>query len=87
MSIVFLHTIVNRGITPYSINRRKAKLMTTVDFITDLFCCIDDKLTQTNTNQKHTQAKLYPSEGVTLALLFALKGVGTGVLSVDSKQL
>ena len=50
--------------------------MTTIDFITDLFCCVDDKLTQADTNQKHTQAKLYPSEVVTLALLFALKGVG-----------
>ena len=50
--------------------------MTTIDFITDLFCCVDDELTQTDNNQKHTQAKLYPSEVVTLALLFALKGVG-----------
>ena len=49
--------------------------MTTIDFITDLFCCVDDKLTQDNKNQKHTQAKLYPSEVITLAL-FALKGVG-----------
>ncbi len=50
--------------------------MTTIDFITDLFCCVDDKLTQTDKNQKHPQAKLYPSEVVTLALLFARKGVG-----------
>ncbi len=55
--------------------------MTTVDFITQLFCrvddklmfCrVDDKLTQQNKNQKHSQANLYPSEGVTIALLFAL---------------
>ena len=51
--------------------------MTTVDFIIDLFCCVDDKLTQENKNQKHPQANLHPSEVVTLALLFALKGVGT----------
>ena len=50
--------------------------MTTIDFITDLFCCVDDKLTQDNINHKHTQAKLYPSEVITLALLFSLKGVG-----------
>ena len=48
--------------------------MTTTDFITQLFCCVDDKLTQQN--QKHSQANLYPSEVVALALLFALKGVG-----------
>ena len=50
--------------------------MTTIDFITQLFCCVDDKLTQQNNNQKHAQAKLYPSEVVTIALVFALKGVG-----------
>ncbi len=50
--------------------------MTTIDFITQLFCRVDDKLTQANKNQKHTQANLYPSEVVTIALLFALKGVG-----------
>ena len=37
--------------------------MTTTDFITQQ-------------NQKHSQANLYPSEVVALALLFALKGVG-----------
>lgn len=47
--------------------------MTTVDFITELFCPIDDKL---DDNQKHSQAKLYPSEVVTLALLYALSGKG-----------
>ena len=62
--------------------------MTTIDFITQLFCRVDDKLTKANNNPKHPKAHLYPSEGVTLALLFALKGVGNrGLLSVDSKQL
>ena len=51
--------------------------MTTIDFITELFLKVDDKLTEEDKNQKHAQAKLYPSEVVTLALLFALKGVGT----------
>ena len=50
--------------------------MTTIDFITELFCYVDDKLTQSHNNHKHTQAKLYPSEVITLASLFSLKGVG-----------
>ena len=47
--------------------------MSTVDFITALFCRIDDKMQSVPT---HPQAHLYPSEVVTIALLFALKGVG-----------
>ena len=47
--------------------------MTTVNFITKLFCKVDDVLAAV---PKHSQAKLHPSEVVTLALLFALKGVG-----------
>ena len=47
--------------------------MSTVDFITELFCRIDDLMSHA---KKHSQAALYPSEVVTLALLFALKGVG-----------
>jgi hypothetical protein len=47
--------------------------VTTEDFIIDLFCRIDDKMQDA---QKHSQANLYPSEVVTLAILFALKGVG-----------
>ena len=47
--------------------------MTTLDFITDLFCRVDDAMREV---AKHSQAKLYPSEIVTVGLLFALKGVG-----------
>ena len=47
--------------------------MTTIDFITELFCRIDDAMPNA---KKHTQANLRPSEVVTLAILFALKGVG-----------
>lgn len=47
--------------------------MTTVDFITALFCRVDQHMQDV---PKHPQAKLYPSEIVTLALLFALKGSG-----------
>lgn len=48
-------------------------LITTVDFIIDLFCRVDDQLGVIN---KHSQASLYPSEVLPLALLFALKGYG-----------
>ena len=47
--------------------------MTTEDFIIELFCRVDDTLGDA---PKHAQAHLHPSEVVTLALLFALKGVG-----------
>jgi len=45
--------------------------MSTLDFITELFSNIDDALQDV---PKHSQAKLYPSEVVTIAILFALKG-------------
>lgn len=41
--------------------------MTTIDFITELFCRIDDEMKEV---PKHPQSYLYPSEIVTLALLF-----------------
>ena len=47
--------------------------MTIQDFTTELFCRVDDAMTDL---QKHSQALLHPSETVTLGLLFALKGVG-----------
>ena len=47
--------------------------MSTNDFITDLFCRIDDAMGDV---RKHSQANLYPSEIATLGFLFALKGVG-----------
>ncbi len=47
--------------------------MTTVDFITDLFCRIDEHM---SSMPKHAQAALWPSEIVTLGVLHALKGVG-----------
>jgi hypothetical protein len=47
--------------------------MSTQDFIIELFCRVDDTLP---TRPKHSQASLYPSEVVTLGILFALKGVG-----------
>jgi len=47
--------------------------MTTEDFIIGLFCRIDDPMKDI---AKHPQANLYPSEIVTVAVLFAIKGVG-----------
>ncbi len=47
--------------------------MTTVDFITELFCRVDDEIAW---YPKHSQANLYPSEVVTLALLYSLTGKG-----------
>jgi hypothetical protein len=47
--------------------------MTTVDFITELFYRVDNQIGYL---PKHSQAKLYPSEVVTLALLYALTGRG-----------
>lgn len=47
--------------------------MTTSDFVMELFCGIDDKMSDA---PKHPQASLYPSEVVTLAFMFAIKGVG-----------
>ena len=47
--------------------------MTTEDFTIELFYRLDQELTDV---PKHPQALLYPSEVITLAFLFALKGVG-----------
>lgn len=51
-------------------------LLPTEDLIIALFCRVDDTLEAHRLNRKHTQAKLFPSEVATLALLFALKGCG-----------
>ena len=47
--------------------------MTTHDFIIALFYAVDQEMLNV---PKHAEAKLYPSEVVTLALLFAVKGGG-----------
>ena len=47
--------------------------MTTVEFITALFYEVDEQL---RALPKHPEARLWPSEVVTLGLLHALKGVG-----------
>jgi hypothetical protein len=45
--------------------------MTTLEFIITLFCLVDDRIGHL---PKHPQARLHPSELVTIGLLFALKG-------------
>src|SRR6266702_5945245 len=52
--------------------------MTTIVFISALFCQVDDHLVGI---PKHPDAHLSPSEVVTLALLHALKGVGNRAFS------
>ena len=47
--------------------------MSTEEFIITMFDRVDEQMREV---AKHPQAALYPSELVTLALLFALKGVG-----------
>jgi len=47
--------------------------MTTVEFITALFSEVDEQM---RAIPKHPEARLWPSEVVTLGLLHALKGVG-----------
>jgi len=49
------------------------KSMPTEDFIIELFCMIDDEMKNV---PKHSQSKLYPSEIVTIGLLFAMRGEG-----------
>ncbi len=47
--------------------------MSTQDFIIDLFCRVDATMSDV---PRHAQARLYPSELVTLALVFTRNGVG-----------
>ncbi len=61
--------------------------MSTLDFITELFCRVDDAMRDV---AKHSQASLYPSEVVTLGLLgllFAIKGVGNGSMQPSLLQV
>src|SRR5436305_15168250 len=48
-------------------------MTTTIEFITALFCQVDDHLAGL---PKHPEARLWPSEVVTLGLLHALKSGG-----------
>ena len=52
--------------------------MTTADFISELFYRVDEAMKNI---PKHPLASLWPSETVTLGILFALKGVGNRAFS------
>src|SRR5262244_2922239 len=69
MVIHFLHA----GSKCATLPGTEESMTTTIDFITALFCQIDDQLSGL---PKHPEAHLWPSEVVTLGLLHALKGVG-----------
>lgn len=51
-------------------SQMEATVVTTEDFITELFCRVDDQMKEL---PKHSQASLYPSEIVTHAFIFAIK--------------
>lgn len=61
---------VHSGVTTH---QEWSRTVTTEEFITELYCRVDDQMQGIS---PHPQAKLHPSEVVTLALRFALKGVG-----------
>src|SRR6516164_8618898 len=69
MAIHFLHAGPKRATRPGA----EESMTTTIEFITALFCQVDDHLAGL---PKHPEAHLWPSEVVTLRLLNALKGVG-----------
>src|SRR5262249_8387424 len=69
MAIHFLQAGRKRATRPGA----EASMTTTIEFITALFCQVDEQL---HTIPKHPEAHLWPSEVVTVGLLHALKGVG-----------
>ena len=68
MVMHFLHAGQERKTLPCT-----EEPMTTLDFITALFCQVDEQM---RAIPKHPDARLWPSEVVTLGLLHALKGGG-----------
>jgi hypothetical protein len=51
--------------------QERSVFMTTEEIIIQMFCSVDDEI---GSMPKHPQARLYPSEVVTIGILFALKG-------------
>src|SRR6266516_2213968 len=72
--IVMAMNFLQAGRRPATLPGTEESMTTTIDFITALFCQVDDHLPGL---PKHPEAHLWPSEVVTLGLLHALKGVGT----------
>ena len=57
--------------------------MTDEDFITELFCKLDDEMREL---PKHSQANLWTSEVTTIGLLHAIKGIGNRAFYRWSEQ-
>src|SRR5216684_5980250 len=71
--IVMVMHFLQAGSTCATLRGTEESMTTTIDFITALFCQVDDHLPAI---PKHPEAHLWPSEVVTLGLLHALKGGG-----------
>src|SRR5256886_2826058 len=71
--IAMVMHILQAGSTCATLPGTEESMTTTLEFITALFCQVDDHLPAI---PKHPEAHLWPSEVVTLGLLHALKGVG-----------
>src|SRR6267142_2774050 len=69
---MFMH-FLQAGSTCATLPGTEESMTTTIEFITALFCQVDDHLPAI---PKHPEAHLWPSEVVTLGLLHALKGGG-----------
>src|SRR5438132_14419048 len=80
MVIHFLHAGRKHATLPGA----EESMTTTIEFITALFCQVDDQLAGL---PKHPEAYLWPSEVVTLGLLHALKGVGNRPFYPDFSDL
>src|SRR4029450_6629265 len=71
--IVMVTHFLHAGSKCATLPGTEESMTTTSDFITALFCEVDEQL---RAIPKHPEAHLWPSEVVTLGLLHALKGVG-----------
>src|SRR5256885_2349707 len=71
--IAMVMHILQAGSTCATLPGTEESMTTTLEFITALFCQVDDHLPAI---PKHPEAHLWPSEVVTLGLLHALKVVG-----------
>src|SRR6266851_6728059 len=71
--IVMVTHFLHAGSKCTTLPGTEESMTTTSDFITALFCQVDDQLSDF---PKHPEARLWPSEVVTLGLLHALKGGG-----------
>src|ERR1044072_8123002 len=71
--VVMVRDFLHAGNKCATLPGTEEPMTTTSDFITALFCQVDDHLSGL---PKHPEAHLWPSEVVTLGLLHALKGVG-----------